>query len=175
MHSRPAEQQSNWQLLNTFWSTLGQSHAPLAQERMPYDTQLLDYIADKYRDNCLIALSRDSFNRQERCYTKIARFYAMSDSEAEQDRKDANTTGKEIRLPSIAHGALPEHELDKRWMLRNYGLVLHLHAQLTSNIEDVCGARCGYTLAPLVKTNHKRVPMNSTFLWSVAVHVLNLY
>jgi hypothetical protein len=110
-----------------------------------------------------------------RCYTKIARFYAMSDSEAKQDRKDANTTGKETRLPIIAHGALPERELNERWMLRNYGLVLHLHAQLTSNIEDVCGARCGYTLAPLVKTNHKRVPMNSTFLWSVAVHVLNLY
>ena len=74
MHSRPAEQQSNWQLLNTFWSTLGQSHAPLASEHMPYDTQLLDCVADKYRDSCLTALSRDFFNRQERYYTKIARF-----------------------------------------------------------------------------------------------------
>jgi hypothetical protein len=74
MDSRSAEQPSNWQLLDTFWSTVGQSHAPPAPERRPYETQLLDCVTDKYRDSCLTALSRDLFNRQERYYTKIARF-----------------------------------------------------------------------------------------------------
>jgi hypothetical protein len=39
-----------------------------------------------------------------------------------------------------------------------------MHAHISSMLEAIDGPGCGYALAPLPKLNHKRVPMDSTFL-----------
>ena len=79
----PALQQSNWPQSNDFWANVGQHHAPSPLERRPYDTQLLDNVADKYRHKCLTALLRDCFNRQEQTYRRIAHD-ALLDRESEE-------------------------------------------------------------------------------------------
>jgi hypothetical protein len=39
-------------------------------DRIASDIQLLDNVADKYLDNCVTALSRDFFNRQEQALSR---------------------------------------------------------------------------------------------------------
>jgi hypothetical protein len=41
-------------------------------ERKPFATQVLDNVADEYRDTTLTLLLRDLFDRQERCSAKLA-------------------------------------------------------------------------------------------------------
>ena len=71
-YNKPANQQSNWHTLNSFWKEFGQYHAPPPPECKPFDAQVLDNVADNYRDNSLTMLSRD-FNHQERCYAQLAK------------------------------------------------------------------------------------------------------
>ena len=90
MYNAPAHNESRWPLLNEFRENVSQFHT-LPPRRLPYDTQLLDTVANKYRDNCLTLLAGDFFNRQERMYAKV---YADHD-DAERYRKQANTDLKE--------------------------------------------------------------------------------
>jgi len=69
-HDKPALQQSKWPLLNDFWTSVGQRHAP-PPERRARDTPLLDNVTDKYRGNYLSPLSCDYFNRQEQTYRRL--------------------------------------------------------------------------------------------------------
>jgi hypothetical protein len=48
-HNQPAPRKSNWPLLNDFWGSVGQHHAPPPSERGSYDTQLLDKVAQEAR------------------------------------------------------------------------------------------------------------------------------
>jgi len=72
-YNKPANQQSNWPTLNSFWKEFDQYHAPSPPERKPFDMQVPDNVADKYRNNTLTMLSRDFFNRQERCCAHLAK------------------------------------------------------------------------------------------------------
>ena len=65
-YNKPANQQSNWFILNSY-------HAQTAPERKPFDTQVLENVAYRYRENTLTMLSGDFFNRQERCYAHLAK------------------------------------------------------------------------------------------------------
>jgi hypothetical protein len=72
-YNKPANQQSTWPVLNPFWKELGQYHAQTAPERKPFDTQVLDNVAYRYRESTLTMLSGDFFNPQERCYAHLAK------------------------------------------------------------------------------------------------------
>ena len=65
-YNKPANQQSNWPILNSY-------HAAPTPERKPFDTQVLDNVANKYRSNTLTMLSLDFSTRQERCYAQLAK------------------------------------------------------------------------------------------------------
>jgi len=45
-NNKPALQQSNWPLLDDFLANVGQHPSPLPPERRPYDTQLLNNVAE---------------------------------------------------------------------------------------------------------------------------------
>ena len=51
--NKPAGNQSNRGILNSFREDFGQSHAPPAQRRMHQDTSLRESVADKHRDNAI--------------------------------------------------------------------------------------------------------------------------
>jgi len=59
-YNKPANQQSNWPILNSFWKEFSQCHAPPPPERKPFNTQVLDNAVSKYRDNTLIMLWQTS-------------------------------------------------------------------------------------------------------------------
>jgi len=54
-----------------------------------------------------------------------------------------------------------DRKLDKQWLLKNYGLALHMHAHISSMLEAIVDPGCGYALASLAKLSHTRVPMDS--------------
>ena len=57
-----------------------------------------------------------------------------------------------------------------QWLLKNYGLAVQLHTHLI-DARGTDGPGYGYALAPLAKLSHKRVPMDSTFLWKLAYYL----
>jgi len=63
-YNKPANQQSNWPTFNSFWKEFGQYQAPPPPERKPFTMQVLDNVADNYRDNTLTKLLRSFFIRQ---------------------------------------------------------------------------------------------------------------
>ena len=73
--------------------------------------------------------------------------------------------------PSIAHDALPDRELDEQWLLKTYGLAVHMRAHTSSMRKAIDGTGCRCALAPHPRLSHKRVPMDQTFSWKLAHHV----
>ena len=73
--------------------------------------------------------------------------------------------------PSIAHDALPDRELDEQWLLKTYGLGVHMHAHTSSMRKAIDGTGCRCAPAPHPRLSHKRVPMDQTFSWKLAHHV----
>jgi hypothetical protein len=105
--NKPAGYQSNWDILSSFWEDFGQYYAPPVQRRMQQDTSLLESVADKHRENTLIMLSRDIFNRQGHLFSKLGKHYEWTKEQAEQYRKKANTNAKLDYTPEIVHNSLP--------------------------------------------------------------------
>jgi len=87
-----------------------------------------------------------------------------SGDDVENFRKRISTDVKNWPYLSIAHDAMPDRELDEQWLLKNYGIAVHMYAHISSMREAIDGPDCVYALAPLAKLNHERVPMDSTFL-----------
>ena len=116
-YNKQANQQSNWPILNSLWKKFSQHYAPPPPERKPVDTQVLDNIADKYRDNALTMLSRGFFNRQERCYAHLAkqeRWEAVQASKNAPKATDGDwheeEEGCEFILPSNPKQGWKRHE-----------------------------------------------------------------
>ena len=55
-----------------------------------------------------------------------------------------------------------------------YNLAVHMHAHIAPMIEELDGPACGCALALSANMNHKRVQMDSIFLWKIAYHRLGL-
>jgi hypothetical protein len=70
--------------------------------------------------------------------------------------------------------SLPEHELDEQWLLQHYSLAIHLHAHLTSIMENTDRQGCWCYIALYAKLNWKKVPLISTFLWMLCAKNLGL-
>jgi len=108
-------------------------------------------------------LSRDFFNRQERCYAHLAKQHGWAQDQEEAYPIEANATDKQSRHPRIAHNALPNNELNERWLLKHYNLAVHMRVHLSAMLESIHGEACGYPVAPHAKLNWKRIPIDSTF------------
>ena len=66
------------------------------------------------------------------------------------------------------------YELNERWLLKHYGLAVHMRAHLLAMLESIHGGGCCYPVSPQAKLNWKRDPKVSTFLWKLCTHVLGI-
>ena len=58
--------------------------------------------------------------------------------------------------------------------LNYYNIAVQMHAHIAPMIEELDGPACGCALALSANMNHKRVQIDSIFLWKIAYHRLGL-